>query len=67
MHYHAYKLIQETAEAQVEVCTECKHRLITKKDKKGRIDTKKYLAEHIRDTAQPNGRTSKIFNQYYKR
>ncbi len=65
MHHHNYKVIGDNNEATVEICIECKKQLITKKDNKGRIDSKAYLREHIRDTAQPNGPTAKIFDKYY--
>lgn len=65
-HSHLYKVISEDQNGRLEVCTECKHKNIVRKDPKtGRIDNKKFLKEHIRDTAQPNGRTSKVFNKYY--
>ena len=65
-HYHDYVRISENDDGVTEVCTECRHRLITKKDRNGRIDNKKYLKEHIRDTSQPYGKTGKIFHKYYK-
>jgi hypothetical protein len=66
MHQHNYKKVKENNEGFVEVCIECKHRNSVRKDPKtGRIDNKKYLKEHARDTAQPTGRTSKIFSKYY--
>ena len=64
-HHHDYERIGENEEAIVEVCKECKNKLITKKDKQGRIDNEKYLKEHVRDFAQPEGNTKKIFNKYY--
>lgn len=66
MHYHDYKPIQGTSDGVLEVCSECKHRLTTKIDSKGRSDNKKYLIDHVRDTCQPRGRTSKVFNRFYK-
>ena len=66
MHTHNYRIINDSKEGSLEICIVCKKRLVTKKDPKtGRIDNKKYLKEHSRDTAQPRGRTSKIFNKYY--
>lgn len=65
MHSHDYIRVSENADGVVEVCKECKYRLITRKDIKGRIDNKEYLKEHVRDTAQPTGITSKVFKQYY--
>lgn len=65
-HQHLYKTINDNSDGLLEICIECKHRLITKKDpRNGRIDNKKYIKEHTRDTAQPNGRTSKVFKKYY--
>lgn len=65
LHVHNYQTVGENSEAIVEICIECKKRLITRKDPKGRVD-KNYLKEHVRDTAQPTGVTSKIFNRFYK-
>jgi len=64
-HYHDYITLRESAEAKVEICRECKKQLITKKDRLGRIDNDLYLKEHVRDTAQPGGRTGKIFERFY--
>lgn len=64
-HHHDYIIVSNNPDGMVEVCKECKGRLVTKKDNKGRIDNNVYLKEHIRDTAQPTGATSKIFKKYY--
>lgn len=65
-HTHNYRVINQNEDGLLEICRECKHRLITKKDPHtGRIDNKKYIKEHVRDTAQPHGKTSKIFKKYY--
>lgn len=64
-HYHDYEPIGESSEALIEVCKECKKKLITKKSEKGRIDNQTYLKEHIRDTSQPTGVTKHIFAKYY--
>jgi hypothetical protein len=65
LHYHSYQVVSQNVQGSVEVCTECKHRITVKVDANGRIDNKKYLKEHVRDTSQPNGKTGKIFKQYY--
>jgi len=65
MHIHNYAIVQSTTHATVEVCTECKKKLITKQDKKGRIDNISYLKEHARDTAQPTGATANTFKRFY--
>jgi hypothetical protein len=65
-HTHNYYTIKDLPDGKLEICIECKKRLTTKKDPKtGRIDNKKYLKEHIRDTAQPFGKTGKIFAKNY--
>lgn len=65
MHHHDYVIVKETKDGIMEVCRECKKRNFIRKGQKGRIDNKQYLKDHVRDTAQPTGATSKIFNKYY--
>ena len=65
LHAHNYKIINDNNDGRLEICVECKKRLITKKGKGGRVDNRKYLKEHLRETAQPTGKTSKVFNKYY--
>lgn len=64
-HAHNFRVVKETPDGRTEICVECKYKVSFKKEKNGRIDNKKYLATHQRDTAQPNGRTRKIFEKYY--
>lgn len=65
-HIHDFKKINENSDGILEMCKECKFRLILRKDSKtARIDNKKFLKYHVRDTAQPHGRTGKIFGKYY--
>lgn len=65
-HEHDYRTINDDIYGKLEICRECKYKLLTKKDSKtGRIDNRKYLQNHQRDTAQPGGRTGKIFSKYY--
>lgn len=65
-HIHNFKKINETKNGILESCTECHFKLVTKKDSRtARIDNKKYLQYHQRDTAQPFGRTKKIFEKLY--
>lgn len=63
-HLHKYKIVGQNDEAVVEVCSECKKKLVTKKYE-GKIDNKTYLQEHRRDVLQPTGVTSKLFQKYY--
>jgi len=65
MHIHTYYTINDNSEGKKEICNQCKKILLTKKDSQGRIDNKKYLKEHVGDTAQPGGRTGKIFEKLY--
>ena len=65
-HICQYKTIKDNQDGKLEMCISCKKKLTTKKDSRtGRIDNKKYLKEHVADTAQPWGRTSKIFGKLY--
>lgn len=64
-HYHDYIRVSENSQGIVEVCKTCKKRLVTKKDKKGRIDNNLYRQEHEADFSQPTGRTANIFKQVY--
>ena len=66
-HEHNFKIIQATTAGFKEVCNECKCVRTTKTTKDGRYDHKQYLIAHVRDTCQPEGVTSKIFNRYYKK
>jgi len=61
-HLHDYKIIIDNAEVIVEYCQECKKKLITRKDKNGRIDNNKYKEEHKRDFLQ---RGDKLYLKYY--
>lgn len=65
MHLHSFNTVGENSEAIVEICTECKKRLVMRKDSKERVNNVQYLKEHVRDTAQPTGITSKIFKRFY--
>lgn len=54
------------ADAQKEVCRFCGVRRIYRKHPKtGRYDGRRYLADHLRDTVQPWGRTRKLFARTY--
>ena len=64
-HIHNYTIIGHNERSIVEVCGECKKRLVTKLDDKGRSNNREYLKEHISDTCQPTGATSKIFERFY--
>lgn len=65
MHYHDYQRVSENKDGLVEVCTECKKRLVTKKGKNERIDNDIFRKEHAKDFAQPGGVTAQIFKRFY--
>lgn len=64
-HYHQYQRISENKDGIVEICKICNKRLVTRKDKDGRIDNQVYAREHIADIAQPTGPTAHIFVKLY--
>lgn len=65
MHIHDLRIIKEDHRGILEVCRECKKKVKTKKGSDSRINNKQYLKTHIRDTAQPHGRTGKVFKKLY--
>ena len=51
-------------EGEVQVCKFCKFRAVyTKEPKTGRIDNVRYLKDHVRNFAQPGGRTGHIYKR----
>lgn len=66
--YCDFDVVLSNNEIQVERCAACGKKVRYHKDKKtGRIDNTKYLRDHIRHTAQPFGRTRKVFEEIYGR
>lgn len=51
--FHFYKKIRVTNEAIVEYCERCKKKLITRKDRNGRMNNDQYWFEHQRDFINP--------------
>jgi len=45
----------------VQVCKICNKKLRYRKGYKGRIDNRAYLEDHLRATAQQNGRTKRMY------
>lgn len=64
---HDYEMIKDFADCQYEVCKICNKKTKWRKGHLGRIDNKRYLEEHARDTAQPGGRTNELFMRIYHR
>ncbi len=54
-HLHDYKLIYNSIEATVEICTKqgCHNRLVTKKAPNGAYNQTNFYNEHKRDFLQP--------------
>ena len=62
-HLHNTKTILDTPEVQIDICIECKEKLIYKKCRRtGRIDNHKYLIEHKKDFLQ---KRDKSYDKYY--
>lgn len=62
-HLHNTKIITNTGEVLIELCKECKQKLIYRKCKKtGRIDNDQYLNDHERDFLQKG---DKLYDKYY--
>jgi hypothetical protein len=55
---------RDLPDALIEVCVNCGKKVIYNK-RDGNVDDAKYLRDHLRDFAQPFGRTAKIFERIY--
>lgn len=62
---HDMRIIHENAHAKWEVCQICGKRYRFNKNAKGRTDNRKYLELHVRNFAQKNGATKRIYNRIY--
>lgn len=62
MHLHDPKTLIDTAEVKVDYCTECKKKLVYRKDAEGRIDNKRYYEDHKRNYLQ---RDDPLFYKYH--
>ena len=66
--YHQFEVSRSLEDANIEVCVLCSKKVVYYKEPiTGRIDNKKYLADHIRDFCQPRGKTRKVFEKLYGR
>ncbi len=63
---HDLKIIYENQSVKWEVCQICNRKFRWNKLNKGRIDNKKYLEAHVRNFAQKNGITKRIYHKIYK-
>jgi hypothetical protein len=65
-HIHDYKVLVDNAEVKKERCKICRKIVtFTKERWTGRIDNNRYLKEHIRNFAQPWGRTGNQYRRIY--
>jgi endonuclease I len=62
-----FETVGDDSKVHVDVCIHCGRKVRYNKDKDGRIDNEKYLKDHKRDFLQRGGRTSKLFEQVYKK
>ena len=63
MHLHNPITILDTAEVKIDICTECKKKLIYRKDKIGRIDNERYIKDHMRNYLQQG---DPLYLKYHK-
>ena len=62
---HDLEVLHDFSDIQIEVCTICGKKYRYPKANGEAIDNKKYLADHIRAFAQPNGVTHELFMRLY--
>ena len=63
---HDYKPIHETKSYKIEKCTLCGKRIRWNYGLRGRVKNTYYLTEHVRNFAQRNGSTRRVYNKLYK-
>ena len=63
---HDFKAIKENNSYKVEKCSICGLRKRWNKGFKGRIDNPEYLKAHVRNFAQANGSTKRVYMKMYQ-
>lgn len=63
---HDFISVYENKTAKIERCRLCGVRKRWNKGYKGRIANNEYLAAHVRNFAQPGGRTKRIYLKLYE-
>ena len=58
---HQFEIIKDIKSAKWEKCMICGERKRWGKGNKGRVDNSEYLKAHVREFAQPNGPTKRVF------
>lgn len=64
---HDYVQVKDAPTVKIEVCRLCGDRKRWPKDKNGRTDSPAYLVAHVRQYAQPDGSTRRVFNKLYNK
>jgi hypothetical protein len=62
---HDTIILSDTDEAIREKCKLCKKNFVYTKDSQGRVDNARYLKDHKKLFAQPNGRTGKVYKKVH--
>jgi len=62
---HDIVIVNENKSIKVETCTICTKKFRWHKGHKGRVSNAEYLKAHVRNFAQENGATKRIFNKVY--
>lgn len=64
--YHEWRVMWSDTEAQKERCTFCKTIMVWRFFENGRMANQRdYYEAHIRDFAQPSGRTADVYRELY--
>ena len=62
---HKFEILAEDTRRIAEQCTRCGEKKTYNKAETGRTANLEYAKDHIREFAQPGGRTGKLFEQLY--
>lgn len=63
---HNIRVLKETKRIKCEICMICQKRFRWNKGYRGRTDNNEYLKAHIRNFAQQNGATQRIYKRIYR-
>ena len=63
---HNIRIVHEDKKAKWEVCMICQKRWRWNKRYQTRIDNNEYLKAHLRNFAQPEGPTKRVYHKIYK-
>jgi len=63
---HDLRIIHQNDNVKVEVCAICNRKFRWNKRYKGRVNNVAYLKAHVRQYAQRNGATKRVYYKIYK-